>query len=526
MYVDVVQGSELSRRAASLRVRVLDEEGGEVSDETRAVAGTTPELDFPATVSLRPRGDDASRRFRVEAWLLDDAGAELARQVADGGFVDHELREIWLVFDDDCAGIPCGPGRTCIDGACHRACFEGRAPGQTAASTPVACPCDCACDGDVCEEGFCRPTTQVAALELGYSHACLIDDRSRLLCWGRNDRGQLGLGTVDDALHDRPVEVTLPMPPRRIALGAFHTCAVLEDATVWCWGANDFGQLGVTGPDRGVPMQVTRADGTGFGDVLSIGAGVGHTCVASDGGAITCWGDNQRGQIGNGEAGASVGPTDAIAPPSAPDIELHLGELHTCAVQPSIGRLYCWGSDHDWQLGFPDQVDRYQPSPVVIDDDPSLAERVVAATAGGWHTCAVVDDGELWCWGEVAEGRLGIEAPSDVTMPTRVFMDREVPIRALDAGRRHTCVIAEDTSMQCMGTRASGELGVGLEVSASFLPFELQDDGWEDVALGESFTCALRRGGALYCWGLNAHGQLGIGGTENSHEPARVCLPR
>ena len=526
VWVDVEPGSELEARAVALRVRVLDEDRAVVIDETRSLGGPMAELDLPASISLLPRGDDASRRFRVEARLLADGDVELARQVADGGFADGELREIWLVFADECAALPCGPGRTCIDGACRRACFEGRAPGQTTASTPAACPCDCPCDGDVCDEGFCRAATQLAALELGYAHACAIDDRSRLLCWGRNDRGQLGLGAADAEPHDRPVEIELAMAPTKIAAGAFHTCAVLADSSVWCWGANELGQLGTTGTDRAAPTQITHADGSGFGRVTSIGAGVGHTCVASEGGAMTCWGDNSRGQIGNGTVGPPLGPTAVIAIPSAPDVELHLGEVHSCAVQPSIGRLWCWGSDHDWQLGYEDQIDRYEPSPAPIDDgDPMTPERVIAATAGGWHTCALVNEGTLYCWGEVAEGRIGIVAPSDVRTPTRVFMDREFQGVALDAGRRHTCVIGEDTSLQCMGTRANGELGVGPDVSDTFLPLELQDDGWEDVALGESFTCGIRRGGGLYCWGLNAGGQLGVGGTDNALEPSRVCIP-
>jgi alpha-tubulin suppressor-like RCC1 family protein len=529
VWVDVAAGSTLETRATAMRVRVLDGQGNVVSDETRTIAGPTPEVALPASISLVPFGGDASRRFRVEVSLLEpDAmglDVEIAKKVADGGFVDHELREIWLLFDDACIGVSCGPGRTCIEGACRRACFDGRPPGETTPSVPGACPCDCPCDGDTCVDGFCQAPTRVVTMDLGYAHACAIDDRERLLCWGRNDRGQLGLGAADAEVHDRPSEVVLPMRPTLVALGAAHTCVALEDSSVWCWGANDLGQLGTTDGDLATPTEVTRPDGSGFGRVLSLGAGVGHTCVASDGGGIACFGDNSSGQLGMGMAGMPLPPTDAVAPPSAPDVALHLGEVHSCAVQPGIGRLFCWGSDHDWQLGFEDGVDVYVPTQVYVDDDPARSERFTAAAAGGWHTCGLVNDGDLYCWGEDEEGRIGMVSTADVTVPTPVFPDRVFKGVALGAGRRHTCVIAEDGSMQCMGTRGNGELGIGREVPPTPTPFELRDDGWQSVALGESFTCAVRSGGALYCWGLNAYGQLGRGGTDDAWEPARVCLP-
>jgi len=518
VWVAVEEGSQVEARAAALAVEVQDQDGQVTLAETRVLGSVS----LPASISLVPKGGDAKRHWRVAVSLVDAGGAAFATERAEGTFVAHELREVWLRFTDACDGVSCGIGRTCIDGACERACFAPRPEGSTSPSTPGPCPCDCRCTGDRCEDGRCIPTTAVARVAAGHDHACAVDGDGALSCWGSNVAGQLGVGDLET--RDRPTRVDLPGPVRAVAASARHTCAILEDGSAYCWGANESGQLGVEGGDVTTPAPVTTGEGTPLGELVDVGAGVQHSCAARADGTLFCWGDDATGQLGVGNFGGPPRrPTEVEAPPSAEGglTRVSLGEAHTCSLQ-NVGRLWCWGRNNDGPLGLGDQTDRNLPELVEV---PEGAESWSAVTTGAWHTCGLVQDGALYCWGAITEGRLGIDSPDDLWWPTRVMEELDFHGLFVAAGRRHTCAIQDDGSLWCMGIGLEGEIGVGDAVPDPPAPVQLRDAGWESLALGDSFTCGLRAGGTLWCWGAGAIGQLALGDRDGRREPARVCWP-
>lgn len=536
VWAESAAGSRVRERATAMRVEVRDGDGAIVLDETRSLVGDPPEQAWPASISIVPKDDDPARTFEVAVSLVEQATggaeAELARQTAEGGFVHRAVREIRLRFDDSCLGVSCGDGRTCIEGVCRRACFEATRPGEVARSAPSLCPCRCSCEGDRCQDGSCIPARPVAQVSAGHAHACALTQSGEVLCFGDNAHGQLGTG--DFLLRDRPASVSLPAGASAIAAGPGFTCAALINGTIACWGEGAAGQLGpMVSGDRGEPTTLTDGAGSTIGGVVGIGAGgvadpaeaSAHACAVLESGALLCWGQNDYGQLGVGVTGAPRPPERVMTSLAADDMaEVELGGFHTCARQ-RIGRLWCWGRDHDWQLGLPDQVDRSAPE--VISDESNFTG-IVDLAAGTWHSCAVTADGRLWCWGEDGEGRIAIASDDpegrDVVAPTPVLeMQRW---RSVEAGHRHTCAIDESGTLWCFGTSADGELGtLAASGRPTSPPTQLKDEPWASVSLGTAFTCGIRTGGALYCWGRNREAQLGIGATTSVSRPARVCLP-
>jgi alpha-tubulin suppressor-like RCC1 family protein len=524
VWVEVPEGSAMRARATSIRARVFDQDGTEVRTHTAALTGAPPILEPPISISLLPRDGDASRRFRVEVALVDDSvatGEEFAIQSAEGTFVPGELREIRLRFDDECLGVACSIGRTCIRGRCERACFEGAPAGTTERSVPAACPCECACEGDLCEGGLCIPRAPVTAVAAGFAHACAIVDGS-LRCWGDNASGQLGVG--DRERRAVPTPVTLADRAAVVSLGEAHSCAVLADGSLWCWGSNAELQLGVIGPDSLAPQ---RLDARAW---ATVGAGARHTCaIAASGGRAHCWGDNWVGQTSSDVYEPQL-PLEVMAGGSSLGgfSEVLAGAHHTCVRQASASRLWCWGSNGGGVLGRELPWDSSVPNPIpeqVAFPDPTGVRQ---AAAGGWHMLAISGDNQIYAWGDPSNGRLGIDpaGSTNVRMPTLSTVGITV-----DAGLRHTCVIREDTSLVCFGQNERGELGTGSEALFSSTPLELRDTGWESISLGTEFSCGIRRGGALYCWGNHANCRLGIGEPCEAgatpvtrRTPTRVCF--
>ena len=529
VWIDVVPGSTLLARAAALTVSVEDERGAQIFDQRRSLS----EQRLPASISLVPKGDDPSRSFRATLRLLAESDEVLAEQVAESSFILHEQTELRLLFEDACAGVQCGEGRSCLAGRCQRACYAPAAVHTSTRSVPGACPCRCSCAGDQCEAGACVPKQKVSRVSAGHDHACALTEQGQVYCWGNNRRGQLGAG--ERAPQPTPTLVPLASSAKAIAAGAEFSCAALGDGRVYCFGAGDRGQLGPGATaDQGAPtllvdgggQPLKEVKGLGLGGVVGTAEASAHGCAVLESGDLMCWGQNDYGQLGTGQTSPSAAPARVMTSLAADGmVEIELGGFHTCARQ-RIGRLWCWGRNHDWQLGFMDQVDRSLPE--VVSDESEFSG-VTDAAAGTWHSCGISAGGTLWCWGEDAEWRLGLgsaQGPDgdDIMVPTRVLPAQRW--KAIDAGHRHSCAIDAAGSLWCFGTSVDGETGVRAAQATPYSPpVQLADEPWESIALGTSYSCGVRAGGALYCWGRNDQGQLGVGSTDNQAVPARVCLP-
>ena len=284
--------------------------------------------------------------------------------------------------------------------------------------------------------------TKAKAIAAGGGHSCALLEDGSVACWGTNERGQLGDGTHDP--RPAPTTVRALGAAVELALGFDHTCARLSSGELACWGANGDGQLGVAGGDSASPSRVK-----GLASVAAVGAGGAHTCARLTGGEIACWGKNDHGQLGDGGKRGRARPTTIASLRAS---VLAVGKFHTCALRAE-GEVACWGWNADGQLGDGTTADRARPVPV--DGLPGALDVV----AGNGHTCARVRDGRPRCWGWNADGQLGDGTRETSARPREV---REVPSAArLALGSRHTCALAEDGGVTCWGKNDRGQLGDG-----------------------------------------------------------------
>ena len=291
-------------------------------------------------------------------------------------------------------------------------------------------------------------------------------------------------------------------PPENVlevALGLSHTCARKPDLTVKCWGDDRSGQLGGGGmSDGGAAAPQTVA----VNDAIRIAAGKNHTCVVRTGGKVSCWGDNQDGQLGNGKTNArSLVPEDVSGIADA--VMVACGAAFSCAARRS-GSVACWGSGLAGQLG--NGARQVQPAPVPV----SNLDRVVALSAGESHACAARDDGSLLCWGYGFDGQLGNGDQQERLTPTPVTGLDSVALVA--AAARSTCAMKSSGAVFCWGENTLGQLGGGA-ASPTPNPSPAAVPNLDAVALwaGADHACAVRKGGAVACWGAGFLGQIGDG---------------
>ncbi len=264
--------------------------------------------------------------------------------------------------------------------------------------------------------GVVKLEERAVALEAGGFHTCALLESRRMKCWGDGSSGQLGYGALanigDDETPSEVGYVGIPEDVAAMAAGVSHTCAVLASGEVRCWGANSAGQLGLghtrTIGDDELPRAAPVV--SLLGPAISVAADFLHTCAVLADGGLQCWGDSSRGQLGYGtfvRVGDDETPSQmGLVPAGGVVKSVALGTLRTCARYDS-GEVRCWGSNVRGQLGY-EHTRAMRPG----DTAASLSTVAVGgATARlssrGDHTCVLLADGGLRCWGLGAQGALG-----------------------------------------------------------------------------------------------------------------------
>ncbi len=338
---------------------------------------------------------------------------------------------------------------------------------------------------------------RVEAVAAGVDHTCAVLTGGRVKCWGRNVRGQLGLGdTVDRGMDPSAMGDALPAvnlgtstAVRQVSCGFQHCCALLASGGVKCWGANDFGQLGLGDVE-------TRGDGPeDMGDALPV-LDLGNTVIT----AVSC------------------------------------GGVHSCALF-TTGVAKCWGLFKWGRLGFAGKDDNPGDEPGEMGGALRAVETgeeipIASVAAGNRHTCAMFVDGRVKCWGKNSDdicdddpsspcglvrfdaGRLGIGDPYDrfngVKRPS-VDLGADVEVTAVSAGFLHTCARVVDGGVKCWGANRNGQLGLGDDEDRGYREGQMGDDlalvdlGRDgtvlEVVAGSSETCALLADERVKCWG-------------------------
>lgn len=349
--------------------------------------------------------------------------------------------------------------------------------------------------------------SDVAALAAGEAHTCAVLRDGRVMCWGDNDRGQLGDGTT--AERAGPVLVEGLTSVVGLAAGAASTCALSGDGTVACWGVNGIGQLGNgTTTDSSRPVAVA-----GLADVTSLAAGSNRTCAVQRDGTVSCW-----GELAGRLPGDSL--SDELDPVRIKGLEqvtaLAVGISHTCALLEG-GTVACAGGNDYGQVGNGTTV-----RAAGLTNVDGLAP-VSAITAAGAHTCALLREGTVACWGQNAFGAVGDGSTIDRSRP--VLIDGLRGVASVAAGSNHTCAVVGAGSLACWGWNHKGALGNGSTTDADQPTTIPGLTGVIAVAAGEDHTCALLSGGGVDCWGGNDHGQLGDGTTADRWVPSSAVQP-
>jgi alpha-tubulin suppressor-like RCC1 family protein len=339
------------------------------------------------------------------------------------------------------------------------------------------------------------------AISAGLAHTCALTGAHGVKCWGSNGHDELGNGTRSDS----PIPVGVSRLGRgvtAIAAGVRHQCALTNTGAVKCWGHSSFGTLG----DGTNTRRYTPVDVLGLNRVTAIAAGHDFTCALTSAGGVKCWGYNRFGALGDGTtidrwtavdvSGLTSGVTAIAA-----------GFAQSCALT-NAGGVKCWGS-----------VTGGRATPV---DIPGLTIGVAAIAAGGSHSCALMRDGGVKCWGRNDHGQLGDGTLEDRATPVDVVgLGRGV--NAIAVGTGHTCAVVINGAMRCWGLNDHGQVGDG-RTSNRTTPVGVVGltRGVAAIAAGSFHNCALTNRGGVKCWGSNGSGQLGDRTTLDRRTPTGV----
>lgn len=333
------------------------------------------------------------------------------------------------------------------------------------------------------------PGRPLADFALGGSHSCAIDYAGVTWCSGNNFRGQLGNGYIGGALGTASRVRSLP-PMRRVSAGSDFTCGVSVAGAVFCWGSNEYGQIGDGTPtDRATPVRVALPD-----SVISVVTGAEHACALDRIGAVWCWGANDNGAVGNGTQSAPVRVPYLTLDGGM--IEIDAGSAHTCVIAAGTNDVFCWGSNAYGQSG---QVSNAViPAPALVSG-PSLGAGAIVAAAQG--TCVSPSIGVWRCWGENTDGQLGLSSQLNNFGEPQLVSELG-GIEGITFGADGGCGLRFG-NLWCWG------LGVGLHFPRYRPLFESPVIGvagglvFRSVARGLDYACGLRPTGAVWCWGRN-----------------------
>ena len=345
-------------------------------------------------------------------------------------------------------------------------------------------------------------------LSSGGKHSCGITT-GPVLCWGANERGQLGAAVAPSVRAPTPVADLSGFTS--IVSGAQHTCGLRADRTAMCWGANDRGQLGVQTPAPGYSARPLAV--SGGKSFKSLTAGERHTCGIAADDTAWCWGDNGSDRLGTGASGPAPNPVRGDHKFRA----LAAGAQHTCGIATD-GTVRCWGDGFSGQLGRGARETSREPV------EPRLEVRAVAIASGRQHSCVVAQNGRVWCWGANRQGEIGDGGRSERGRPVESATPRGVLFSSVTAGTDFTCALTNSGEAYCWGANEQGQLGDGTRTRRE-APAKVQHaDPFLDLAAGDAHACGLPRSGRPVCWGANAVGQLGDGSAEARATPTPVSL--
>lgn len=398
------------------------------------------------------------------------------------------------------------------------------------------------CAFDPARPGGALPTLDDAshsdgfvALSAGAEHTCALAAAGAAYCWGSNEYGQLG-SAADTTCFRRDRVVACRLRARavdgglqfqKVSAGGRITCGLTVANRVYCWGDNLHGGLGDPAlRESAAPVAIAST-----GLFSDIAAGGEHACAVRTDGVALCWGWNDMGQLGNGATGSGTA-VPVLVNTSARFVSLSAGEHRTCGRQFD-GATFCWGSTWVNNIGGLEVV-RPQTTPqrVQSTDVPVFA----SVSVGSASTCGITPEFTAYCWEANPAGGIGDGTAAGSTTPRAVSGHARYIV--VSSGGMHTCAIADAGLAHCWGAGGSGQLGISPvflisrcaagTVSCTTTPVKVS--GWRlftAISAGQgNHSCGLTIGGNVYCWGAGNMGQLGNGRRFSaSWSPSRIRSP-
>ena len=365
------------------------------------------------------------------------------------------------------------------------------------------------CDGSAWKSigGAAAPEARLyQSFDAGFSYTCAIKEDGTNWCWGANGAGQTGVGNTND--YFVPVQTTGPVRWLEVSGSmAGMTCGIGTDKQGYCWGDNDYGQFGDgTQIDSLTPKAIP-----GLENIVQISVGNIHGCAIKADKTAVCWGDNT-----NGAVGTNTPPSQAPYPVDAPGAtwsQVSAGHYYSCGIKTD-GTAWCWGINTNGKLGDNTTTQRSVPTAVSTTGVQTWSQ----ISAGYNHTCGIKTDGTGWCWGNNGNGRLGDGTTTVSRVPKQFAVG--TTWKQVSAGSDHTCGIKTDGSAWCWGYNQWGRLGDGTTTTRQS-PTKVTGNLEPFVAISSSteHSCAMKDTGQVYCWGFGYYGNLGQGTQNNSSTP-------
>jgi alpha-tubulin suppressor-like RCC1 family protein len=342
-------------------------------------------------------------------------------------------------------------------------------------------------------------------LGAGDGLTCAIDVEGQSHCWGRAHDGALGLGV--QSFSTTPVPLPSVPASRALVGKSWNThCSFSEGSgDLYCWGG--WGPVAQRSSQWEVSLQLQ-----GFSQAA---LGSGNICSLRDGdGALFCIGDAHRGRLGNGLFSGWIGFPGHRVRPDLTFRDVVAGPDHTCALD-TRGQALCWGSNQFGQLGDGGWQDRAEP--VAVLQGSLHFDKLAAANH---TTCGVTSERDLWCWGQNHQGQIGDGSLQNRNRPTRVVGDLKVAEVAI--GVAHTCLLTVEKATYCWGAQWAGQIGIRAN-REHLTPFRVPgNEAFQRLSVGAHHSCGWNAAGDVWCWGDNVSGQLGLGHRAEVLGPQRV----
>ncbi len=351
--------------------------------------------------------------------------------------------------------------------------------------------------------GISHNWTDVSA---GTTFGIGVQAGGRAFAWGSNTYGQLGIG--NNITQYSPVPTSTPaIEWINISAGGAHTVAVRAEGSLWSWGHNNHGQLGLNSTtDYNYPVPID-ADTTWVG----VAAGDEHTLAIKANGSLWAWGYNTTGQLGNGNTTEQHSPVQVGADSNW--VSISAGHGHSVALK-SNGTIWAWGDNSSGQLGTGNNNEQHSPVQV------GAAHDWIAVQAGLYFTLALKADGTLWAWGQNTYGQLGTGNNTNSNVPVQVGAAGDWT--NISAGGDHSIALKSDGTLWAWGLNTYGQLGTGNNTNSN-VPVQVgAGNTWIGATTGQQHSFAFKTDGTASSWGMNTYGQLGLNNNTDYNTPQPI----